>query len=71
MRSSGSPELFDLERDLPTTAEDIAALRRLRNQPRLTLEEYFAFLRSLGPLPGGVLRARKGPSGDHPFDLLA
>ena len=71
MRSSDSPEPLDLERDLPTTVEDIAALRRLRNRPRLSLEEYLAFLRSLGSPPASGLRSRKGPRGDRPFDLLA
>jgi len=42
----GRHELLDLDQGLPTTAEDIAAQDRLR-APRLTMDEYLAWLQSL------------------------
>ena len=45
---SGEAEQFDLERDVPTTAEDIAALRRLRAETPgwfwVTADELLALL---------------------------
>lgn len=59
---------LDLERGLPTTAEDVEAQRRLRYLPRLSAEEYKRFLERLGPRPYEELLARKGPRGE-PFTL--
>lgn len=59
---------LDLERDLPTTPEDVAIQRRLRRRQRLSPEEFAAFLESLGPRPYEELRARRGPRGE-PFTL--
>jgi hypothetical protein len=70
MTSSDSAEWLRLDRDLPTTAEDITVLRRLRYGPKLGFDEYLRALAALDPPPAGVLRARRGPSG-APFDLLA
>ena len=70
MSSSGRSELLDLERDLPTTPEDVAALRRARQPVRLDTAAYLRFLASLPAPPGLDLRARRGPGGE-PFDLLA
>jgi len=60
-------EWLEFDRDLPTTAEDVAALRRLRIGPRLSFDEYLDALRALEPRT--ALRDRRGPSGP-PFDLL-
>jgi hypothetical protein len=70
MKSSGSRELLDLERDLPTTAEDTAALRRLREMTRLTFDEYFRFLAEFEPPPAEALRSRRGPRGDRLFEVF-
>jgi len=67
MRSERRSDGFDLERDLPTTAEDVEALRRIR--PRaVTMEEYLRFLAALGDADPGSLRRRSGPTGE-PFRL--
>jgi hypothetical protein len=68
--SDDSPDAFDLERDLPTTAEDVAALRRIREVPRLDGESYLRFLASFEPPSHEELRSRKGPRGERPFSLL-
>lgn len=60
-------EALDLERDLPTTPEDVAALRAVRRLP-VSPAAYEQFLRSLGDLPYEVLLARRGPRGE-PFEL--
>jgi hypothetical protein len=59
---------FDLERDLPTTPEDVAIQRRLRRRQRLSPEEFAAFLETLGSRPYEELRSRRGPRGE-PFTL--
>jgi hypothetical protein len=62
-----SPEKLDsLERDLPTTAEDIAALRRLRYFPVRDLETYIDSLDDLtrDRTPNPAL-----PTKDEPFEL--
>jgi hypothetical protein len=35
--SNASSELFDLERDIPTTEEDVRMQRKLRHQPGVNL----------------------------------
>lgn len=65
--SSKHPEPLDLERDLPTTAEDVAALKRLRESRRLGFADYLEFLSRLEPL-GGKVR-RKIHEGREPFEL--
>jgi hypothetical protein len=70
MSSSACPERLDLDRDLPTTPDDVAALDRLASTPGLTLEAYLRFLGTFGALPTSRLHARQGPDGE-PFDLLA
>ncbi len=44
MQSKKSPELVDLERDIPTTSEDIAALDAVRRLDRMNAREYLEFL---------------------------
>lgn len=61
------PADLDLERDLPTTPEDVAVLRRLRDRP-VTAEEYAALLRAMGHASREELARRRGPRGE-PFEL--
>jgi hypothetical protein len=68
VRSSDSPEVLSLERDLPTTAADVAALRRARAAPRIALEDYLRFLQSLDRPSTAALRARR-VAGGPPLDL--
>jgi hypothetical protein len=70
MSSSGSADGLDLARDLPTTAADVAALRRAAAPRRIGLEEYLRFLARLDPASPGALRGRPGPRG-APFRLPA
>jgi hypothetical protein len=67
-RSNEKNEPLDLERDLPTTAEDVRALRRLKHFPQLDSRAYVEFLGSLPPATE-PLDSRKGPTGDLPFTL--
>lgn len=67
MSSNDSADALDLDRDLPTTAEDIAVLDRLRYDRRLTFEQYLECLAALGaPPPGRSRTVMHGP----PFDLI-
>ena len=66
--SSKRPEPLDLERDLPTTAEDVAALRRIREGRRISFAEYLRFLSRLA-MPSGEARRRKTHEGQEPFEL--
>jgi hypothetical protein len=68
MTSERPSEGFDLERDLPTTAEDVRALRQLRPGTGST-EDHLAFLRQLGDASPDSLRKRRLPIGDPPFQL--
>ena len=71
MSSSGSGDMLDLNRDLPTTAEDIAALDRLRYGRRLTFDQYLECLAALEVPSPAHLRSRPRPTGsDAPFDLI-
>ncbi len=69
MKSASSYEMLEWERDIPTTREDVLALRRAREIRPLTFEQYLAFLASFASPSHAELRARKGPSGPAPFDL--
>lgn len=68
MISKPEPELLDLERDLPTTAADVEALRRHRPGP-MDGHAYLRFLASLPPPSWKALRVRPGPRGERPFEL--
>ena len=70
MRSPDRCRMLDLEHDLPTTAEDVAALRRARLLLVLDLDGYLRFLAQIPPSPASNLRAKPGPKGDRPFDLI-
>ncbi len=67
--SSGKPsDSFDLERDVPTTPEDVEALRLLAVRGGST-EDYLRFLRALGDASYETLKKRRLPIGDPPFEL--
>lgn len=67
MSSAGKDDRLRLDRDLPTTAEDVAALRR--NQPGpMSYAEYIAFLERLPQATYEELRARPVSKGE-PFRL--
>jgi hypothetical protein len=70
MTSSGSGDVLRFDRDLPTTAEDVAILGRLRYGPALSLDLYLQCLAGLAAPSPADLRSRPGPAG-VPFDLLA
>ena len=65
--SSNGPEDLDLDRDLPTTAEDVAALRRLRESRNVSFAEYLEFLSRLKP--PAEPRERKTFEGCEPFEF--
>jgi hypothetical protein len=60
---------LDLARDLPTTAEDVAALRRATRLSTLDLDGYLRFLAQL-PCPAVARpRADARPRTDFVFEL--
>ncbi len=65
--SSKYSEPLDLDRDLPTTPEDVAALKRIREHQRLGFADYLEFLSRL-ELPDHGVR-RKTHEGYEPFEL--
>ena len=69
MKSANSSKLLDLEHDLPTTWEDVIALRRVQPSQLLSFADYLGFLAKLPQVSGGALRTRKHPSGTKPFEL--
>jgi hypothetical protein len=69
MKSKSSSRFLDLDRDLPTSAEDILALRLARSETIQDVTTYFAFLASFPPPTRFELAAKKGPSGLKPFEL--
>jgi hypothetical protein len=70
LSSSDRSDALDLEHDLPTTTQDVAALRRAKASRLLNLAEYIRFLERLAPQGSrSVERTRRGPHGDHPFEL--
>jgi hypothetical protein len=69
MKSKNSYEFIDLNRGLPTTKEDILALRRARKAETLSFAGYLKFLANFAPPSATALRARNGPAGITPFEL--
>jgi hypothetical protein len=63
MTSNDRSELLDLERGLPTTAQDIEALRALRF-PKMTDDQYVRLLANLTASDRASLAAKRGPHGD-------
>ena len=68
-RSSEAADLPDLERDLPTTPEDVQALRRHR--PRVPENWWDVLTRASEELPGveEARRRRRTFAGCTPFEL--
>ncbi len=69
MKSSDRSRALDLDRDLPTTAEDTAALRRAGMLQPLDLEGYLRFLAQLPAPPAADRRARRCSKAYPPFEL--
>jgi len=69
MKSSDRSEVLDLERDLPTTAEDVEALRQVRLLAPLDLDGYLRFLSQLPPPAVTDLAAKRGPKRYLVFEL--
>ncbi len=69
MSSSEPFDLLDLERDIPTTPEDIRALRE--NRPRMPENWWDVLTLASEQLPGvqEALRRRKTFEGCEPFEL--
>jgi hypothetical protein len=63
MNSNDRSEPLDLERGLPTTARDSAALRALR-YPKMTDAEYVRCLATLTIPDHATLAAKRGPCGE-------
>ncbi len=69
MKSANSSEILDLDQGIPTTWDDVIALRRARNSQRMSLSAYFDFLSRLPQPSMAELRTRKHPAGIKPFEL--
>jgi hypothetical protein len=69
MTGSSKRSELDLAR-VPTTPEDVAALRRVRATRHLTTEEYLRALARLPTPPIEALRTRKHARGGEPFRLV-
>jgi hypothetical protein len=67
-RSDAPSRTLDLDRDLPTTREDVIALRRARSATILDLEGYLDFLALLPPHTAAP-PPRPAQRGDRPFEL--
>ena len=69
MKSPDSFDLLDLERDIPTTSDDIRALRE--NRPRMPDNWWDVLTEVSEQLPGvqEALRGRKTFEGCPPFEL--
>ncbi|MEO8035513.1 MAG: hypothetical protein ABI837_13840 [Acidobacteriota bacterium] len=66
MSSKKRAEVLDLEKAVPTTPDDIAALQSSRELNRLTPDAYLAFLLAFAPShPPG----RETSEGFEPFEL--
>ena len=68
-RSEKSLRLLDLDRDLPTSAADVVALRQARRDRIQDLKAYLEFLSSFPDPSTPELSTRKGPAGSKPFEL--
>ena len=63
-------DLHRLETDLPTSSEDVRALRQARDGAAMTPAQIVHALDQLGHPSAAELRARRGPRGE-PFTLSA
>ena len=66
--SSKRPESLDFDKDLPTTPDDVAALRRIRESRRMSFVDALHWL-SRNQMPSGSERHRKTHKGHEPFEL--
>ena len=70
MKSNDRSDRLDLESGLPTTAEDVRALRRVKKIRLIhTFDAYLTFLRQFPSCGQAELRSRKGPRGNTRFSL--
>jgi hypothetical protein len=69
MKSEKSLRFLDLDRDLPTSAKDIHALRRARKDKFIDLQSYLDFLSRFSESSLTDLSEKKGPAGSKPFKL--
>ena len=69
MTSSSRRSELNLAQGVPTTPEDVAALRRARAARQLTTEQYLNAAREPAGPALEVLRARKRARGGEPFRL--
>ena len=68
MKSKNDLELSSLEEDLPTTEEDIEALRRARKAGQTDMSSYVRALSRM-KIPHEILRRRNTHKGHEPFEL--
>jgi hypothetical protein len=68
MSSSGTSDRLCLERDLPTSAQDVVALRRARQHGAVDTASYLLSLGSL-PEPAAQVLASRRPFRGDPFEL--
>jgi len=69
MNSAESSTPPNCEVGLLTHPEDVQALRRVKRGTPMSFQEYLDFLRQFDDPPAAVLRTRRGPRGDMPFEL--
>jgi hypothetical protein len=69
MSSEQSPDRFDLERDLPTTPEDLRALRENRPQPGPDWLDQLSELSEQFPESEQARWKRRTFEGCEPFEL--
>jgi hypothetical protein len=69
MKSSGPSPDLDLTRDLPTTADDVAALRQLRPEAPVDWLERLTALSDPALFPPAPRRDRSTSAGLPPFEL--
>lgn len=70
MGSDDPKRPLNLDKDMPTTPRDVEAQRKLRLATPVNLEGYLRFLARFEPPSYERLRAKHGPRGDKPFELL-
>ena len=69
MSSKNPPDLLNLERDIPTTPEDVLALRANRPKPAADWLEQLTQLTRQFPVIEEIRRHRKTFAGCEPFEL--
>ncbi|HEY3175817.1 MAG TPA: hypothetical protein VGK94_08665 [Candidatus Polarisedimenticolia bacterium] len=69
MRSGERSSALDFERDLPTTTQDVLALRRVKELAPLDLDGYLRFLAQLPAPTAQTLRSKRGSEAAPPFEL--